>query len=142
MAGARSVEKPTEIIDKETPSEIKIILLVDDLCVSWFGNKQKPKNGMVDVTFLKRGFDMLAILKDKDGKEVKWHYRIKRLPGEIDIEKCKASWKVDTGMVVINLIKKEERSWSSMLRNGLEQCHDSSSSDDEGVDVGSLELDV
>jgi len=123
------MNRPTEIAEEVSSSVVKVTLLIDDLVAPLFGNKQKPKNGEVYVDFFKRGFDMEAIIHDKDGKEAKWLYNVKTLPSEIDMKK--SSWKVDKGMVVIKLVKKEEMSWQPMLRNGLEQ---DSSSDDEGVD--------
>ncbi|XP_012943776.1 uncharacterized protein LOC101845038 [Aplysia californica] len=128
MAQGDAVMKPTVVTEEVSLSEIQVKLLVDGVIPPLFGSKKKPKNGDLAVTFFKRGFEMLATVHKTDGKETKWHFAVKKLPSEIVINR--SSFKVDKGLVIVNLYKKDELSWAPMLRRGIEQA-DSDSSDEE-----------
>ncbi|CAL1532675.1 unnamed protein product [Lymnaea stagnalis] len=129
-------KKPFATIDETSSLTVKVTVLIDDVIVPFFGAKRQPKNGEVDVTFFKWGFDMLAKISDPKGKKKSWRYKIKRLPSEIDIKK--SSWQAKTGRIEIILYKLEVIPWIPRLSQGLEQ--DDSSSEDETVEPGLVQM--
>lgn len=84
------------------------------------GTQKPDKNANVKTDFQSRSFEVSAEVKDKKGVVKKYRYKVKKLPGEIEPEKCKVEFKKE--LVICHLAKKVEESWAVQLnKSGLEQ---------------------
>ncbi|XP_067654802.1 uncharacterized protein [Haliotis asinina] len=115
MAEARLPNAVTsEELDLKT---VRVVLVVEGLEVEPPGD---IKNADVNVDFKETSFCVQAEVHRKKGV-VKYKQVIKKLPGEIDREKCTYKFKKD--QIILDLKKKEECSWAVQLStSGLEQA--------------------
>ncbi|KAH3876946.1 uncharacterized protein LOC127870176 [Dreissena polymorpha] len=125
MADGEDIQSPKSINTEDDMATVTVKLEIPNFTVKKkFMGKAVPKPGesQADVNFKSMGFEFQASITKK-GVTTKYHYKVNKLPGEIDIDNCQTKYK--EGLVTLILAKKEESSWAVMLsKNGLDQAPD------------------
>ncbi|XP_053384909.1 uncharacterized protein LOC123536380 [Mercenaria mercenaria] len=103
-------------------SKVTVTLVIPNLAVEkkLFGAaKPKPGESEVDVKFDTTSLEVNAAVTKK-GKTTKYHYKVNKLPGEIDPDQCKVEYKKE--IVILTMGKTDTTTWAVKMRNGLDQA--------------------
>ncbi|GFN98624.1 hypothetical protein PoB_002513000 [Plakobranchus ocellatus] len=110
----------TAVTSEEGDLLVKVKLITKGIVPPLLGNKTKPANGTLRVSFSPWGLNMEALVKVSKETSLRYHYAVKKLPSEIDHNA--STYKVKKDMVVLKLIKKKAGSWVPNIGRGLEQA--------------------
>lgn len=115
---------PEDLTEEINLKTVEVYISIPGLEVKWkipgIGTAELKKHCTVQPKFDKNCLEVIAVVRNDDGKEKKYKYNVQRLPGEIIPQECTTKYK--DGQITLILKKKESASWEVQLKKGLEQA--------------------